>query len=75
LAIEPPLTLDQILAWADEHYERTGKWPNALSGPVCAAAGETWSAINAALRAGMRGLSGGSSLPRLIKENRMGAKS
>jgi hypothetical protein len=70
----PPLTLDQLLAWANEHYDRSGKWPNARSGPVCAAAGETWSAIDAALRAGMRGLPGGSSLPRLIKENRISAK-
>jgi len=70
----PSLTLEQILAWADEHHQRTGKWPNALSGSVCAAAGETWSAINAALKAGMRGLPGGSSLPRLIKENGRGAK-
>jgi hypothetical protein len=24
----PPLTHDVILAWADQHHERTGSWPN-----------------------------------------------
>ena len=30
----PELTIDQILAWIDSHFERTGKWPNRNSGPV-----------------------------------------
>src|SRR5262245_13038746 len=45
----PPLTADQILAWADAHVARTGGWPIASSGPVFGAAGETWNAVNLAL--------------------------
>ena len=28
------LTVTSILAWADEHHRRTGKWPTNQSGPV-----------------------------------------
>src|SRR5262249_33589248 len=42
----PPLTGEQILAWADAHHQRTGQWPRANSGPVHGATGETWGAIN-----------------------------
>ena len=28
----PDLEIDQILAWADAHYARTGEWPTADSG-------------------------------------------
>jgi hypothetical protein len=62
----PPLTIEQILAWADDHYERTGQWPKTLSGAVHVAPGETWRAIDRALHAGKRGLSGRSSLYRLL---------
>jgi hypothetical protein len=40
-----PLTVEQILAWADAHHERTGEWPKSTSGAVADAPGETWSAI------------------------------
>jgi len=30
----PPLTEEQILAWADEHHQRTGEWPNRDSGEI-----------------------------------------
>jgi hypothetical protein len=66
----PPLTLDQILKWADAHYQGKGRWPNAKSGPVCGVSGETWSAINAALGAGTRGLPGNSSLAALLEDYR-----
>ena len=66
----PPLTIKQILAWADAHKKRTGKWPTAISGPVHAAPGERWSAINSALRLGCRGLAGGLSLVRLLAKHR-----
>ena len=32
----PPLTVKQILAWADAHRERTGHWPNCKRGIVVA---------------------------------------
>jgi hypothetical protein len=66
----PPLTADQILAWADAHLQRTGNWPTQNSGPVNEAPGETWKAIDLALLRGSRGLSSGSSLTRLLAERR-----
>ncbi len=66
----PPLTIDQILAWADAHHETTGRWPNLLSGPVVQEPSETWIAVDHALRSGGRGLPGGSSLPGLLAERR-----
>jgi hypothetical protein len=60
-----PLTVDQILAWADQHRAATGRWPLAGSGPIAAAPGETWAGVDRALRAGYRGLPGGLSLARL----------
>ena len=69
--VHPPrLTVAQILRWADAHYARHGKRPTLNSGPVNAAAGETWLAIDKALRHGHRGLLGGSSLALLLDEKR-----
>jgi hypothetical protein len=64
------LHLRQILAWADTHYERTGSWPNMRSGPIVGAGHATWKAIDSALRDGLRGMSRGSSLARLLAEKR-----
>src|SRR5262249_32726992 len=64
------LTLAQILTWADAHHQRSGKWPNTESGPIVDAPGETWKAIDQALRLGMRTLKGGSSLARLLAQRR-----
>jgi len=66
----PALTEEQVHAWAEEHYRRTGQWPNKSSGPVVGAPGETWLAVNASLRVGRRGLPGGSSLGRFLAERR-----
>jgi hypothetical protein len=66
----PNLTKDQILAWADDHFGRTGTWPKASSGPIHIALGETWSGVNAALYRGLRGLPGGFSLARLLQTER-----
>jgi hypothetical protein len=63
---QPPPTVEQILAWADAHRGRTGKWPNANSGPVADAPGEDWGDIDIALYAGHRRLPGGSSLFQLL---------
>jgi hypothetical protein len=67
---KPTLTVGQILAWADEHAARTGRLPGQASGPVAAAPGESWRAIDSALRQGLRGLPGGDSLPRLLVRER-----
>jgi hypothetical protein len=66
----PPLTVEQVLAWADAHHARTGRWPHAKSGPVEGAPGEAWGNINAALYDGHRGLPGGDSLARLLNRHR-----
>jgi hypothetical protein len=71
--VAPPLTVEQVLAWADAHYERTGRWPHAMSGPVNGVPGETWRAVNLALWQGHRRLPGGSSLSRLLDERRRGS--
>ncbi len=61
-----PLSEEQILAWADAEYSRTGRWPRSKAVAILEAPEETWSAINFALYSGQRGLPGGSSLPRLL---------
>ncbi len=66
----PRLSRQQILAWADAHRKRTGAWPTAQTGPVAGGLGETWRALDSALRIGLRGLPGGSSLARLLAERR-----
>jgi hypothetical protein len=66
----PPLTKKKILAWADAHHERTGKWPNVNSGAVMDAPGEKWDLIDNALRQGHRGQPGGSSLLLLLVKKR-----
>jgi hypothetical protein len=70
----PPLTVEQILAWADAHHARTGRWPHAMSGPIPEAAGETWRAVNLALWQGHRGMPGGVSLSALLDEHRRGGE-
>ena len=69
-AHQPTLVDDVIMTWAKNHYQRTGKWPTQYSGDVFDAPGENWSRINAALRLGLRGLPGGSSIPKLLKKLR-----
>jgi hypothetical protein len=63
---KPQLTVAQVLAWADAHQARVGRWPTKLSGPVLGVPGETWPALDQALRRGWRGLPGGDSLSRLL---------
>jgi hypothetical protein len=67
-----PLTEEMILAWADAHHERTGRWPHAASGPIPQASGETWTAVNQALGCGHRGLPGGDTLAKLLDRHRRG---
>lgn len=70
LLFRPPLTMAQVLAWADAHYQRHGRWPSTKSGPIRGSRGETWAAVNHALRRGCRGLPGGSTLSKLLKKHR-----
>src|SRR5262249_21961896 len=65
-----PLSIDQILRWADRFHERTGEWPTIGSGPVEDALGETWRNIDAALKRGGRSLTGNTSLAQLLSDQR-----
>ncbi|HEY2250481.1 MAG TPA: hypothetical protein VGH74_05450 [Planctomycetaceae bacterium] len=64
----PRFTVRRIDAWAIAHHDRTGTWPASSSGPILEAPGETWLAVDKALRKGARGLAGGSSLFQLLAE-------
>ena len=69
-----PLSMAEILRWADLFYFRTGRWPVRHDGPVMPRADETWhetwDTVDSALRVGRRGVRGGSSLARLLKARR-----
>jgi hypothetical protein len=69
----PALTVEQFLAWVDAYPAVHGAWPDvrlmAGLGPIDAAPGETWKAINFAL--GQRGLPGDSSLAELLAKHRV----
>jgi hypothetical protein len=64
------MTIAKILRLADAHKRDTGEWPRLNSGPVRGVQGETWAAIDAALRNGSRCLRGGSSLARVLAGHR-----
>jgi hypothetical protein len=70
----PRLRVGQVLAWAIEHYRRTGQWPTQRCGPVVGAPGETWGALDEALRNGHRGFRGGDTLAMLLRRYRRGAR-
>ncbi|MCH7870346.1 MAG: hypothetical protein IID33_01470 [Planctomycetes bacterium] len=66
----PKLFRKQILEWADVHHFNTGEWPHNLSGRIIGAPEEKWHNINAALRLGLRGCPGKSSLAQLLELER-----
>jgi hypothetical protein len=66
----PELTIFQILDWLDAFHRGTGEWPRKNSGQISGSLGETWQAVEMALRNGNRGLPGGSSLARLLADYR-----
>jgi hypothetical protein len=66
----PRLTLKKVLAWADAHFQRTGKWPTRESGTIPEAPLETWAAVDGAFVAGARGLVGFGSLIRFLSKRR-----
>lgn len=65
-----PLTVQEILGWADAYREARGRWPTGNAGAIAGARFESWQAVDAALRQGQRGLPAGSSLARLLAERR-----
>lgn len=62
----PPLTAEQVLRWADAWHTLYGGWPSKGTGPV-GSTGETWAAVDNALRLGLRGMPGGSSLSLFLR--------
>jgi hypothetical protein len=66
---KPLLDVGLILAWADAHHKRWGRWSKSNSGSIEGTI-ETWSAVDAALSLGRRSLQGGSSLAKLLAEQR-----
>ena len=69
----PPLTEAQILAWADAHHARPARGPRGGVGPVADAPGETLMSVEGALRSGVCGLQGGSSLAIFLREHGRGS--
>jgi superfamily II DNA or RNA helicase len=70
VAERPPLTIEQILTWADQHKARTNRWPSQKSGPIPDSQ-ETWTGIDHALARGHRGLSAARcSLAQLLADHR-----
>jgi len=65
-----PLTIAQILAWADVHFAHTGRWPTRASGRISSARTEKWSSVQYALNRGLHGLPGGDSLACLLRRMR-----
>lgn len=64
------LLREDIIHWADAHYQRAGAWPTLRSGQIPEADGLTWTAVNAALVHGLRGLDAGESLVELLAKHR-----
>jgi hypothetical protein len=62
----PKLNEDTIVELAKGFREKNGTLPNKNSGP--ASGEDTWGRIDTALREGLRGLPGGSSLAQLIRK-------
>src|SRR5436190_10229776 len=62
----PELSTAQIIEWAKECHERTGKWPIRDSGLIPGSLGETWQKVDLALRKSNRGLPFKSSLAQIL---------
>ncbi len=67
---QPRLDLQQVRAMARAHRRRTGAWPHHYSGTIPHSHGLTWEALDNALRLGLRGLPGGTSLAKLFGDRR-----
>jgi hypothetical protein len=67
---KPPVSVEEVLRWADEYRRRAGCWPTNKSGRITSGPGLTWNAVDQALAKGYRGLPGGASLATLLAERR-----
>jgi len=64
-----PLSVDQILRWADRYFQQRGKWPTVAAGPI-PGTDASWRSVNGNLLHGHRGLPDGDSLARLLEKER-----
>lgn len=64
------LHVHSILAWADAHRRRRGRWPHRDSGEIPECPWTTWRQVDRALQDGFRGLRDGSSLALLLAKHR-----
>jgi hypothetical protein len=64
------LNIRDVLKWADQHREWTGRWPISRDGPVLGQPGETWEGINDALRKCGRGVTRPTTLHQLLARRR-----
>jgi hypothetical protein len=62
----PSYTVTLLLKWIDARHESKGDWPHDDDGPIPGTNGETWYAVDMALRKGLRGMPGGSSLAKFL---------
>lgn len=62
------LSVEMIVMWIGDHWQRTGTYPTERSGRVLACPRETWSCVSHALRGGLRGLAKGHRLASLVDE-------
>jgi hypothetical protein len=62
-----PLTIAEILGWAQRHFDRHGRWPCVSSGVIPNSGGEKWQIIDLALTNTTRGLPGPYTLHKLIR--------
>jgi hypothetical protein len=70
-----PLRVSAILEWADVHHQRTGKWPEVLSGRIAdSPTDDTWNAVHQALKKGLRGMPGNETLAHFLYRHRGVAK-
>ena len=63
-------TVNQVLAWADAWYARTGDWPYGLSGDIPGSGGINWNMVDTAFRFGRGMLPSGTSLGRFLADRR-----
>lgn len=66
----PPLNEAMVIADADRYFLENKRWPKYHSGVIPWRHSESWSSYNNFLRRGGRGLSGNSSLARLLEKHR-----
>jgi hypothetical protein len=66
----PRLTIARILDLADDYHAEHGRWPKRTSGSIPGELDVNWQGIENALRLGLRGLDGGSSLAQLLAARR-----